>query len=125
MPSSSRFSPSHVGTVLDFRTRGVRRSARLALVLATAPLRRADLALFHEYRPPPAGGGHQFLRGLARELERRGLRVEANRISRGTGACFYTPFHFDLRRLRALARADCRMVHRVDGPVGVYRGRDE
>ena len=27
---------------------------------------RADLALFHEYAPPPSGGGHQFLRALRR-----------------------------------------------------------
>ena len=32
-----------------------------------------DLALFHEFEPPPAGGGHQFLRALVHELESRGL----------------------------------------------------
>ena len=41
----------------------------------------ADLALFHEFAPPPTGGGHQFLRALVGELERRGLAVEVNRIS--------------------------------------------
>ncbi|HWQ24358.1 MAG TPA: hypothetical protein VNK94_09665, partial [Gaiellaceae bacterium] len=40
---------------------------------------RADLALFHELEPPPTGGGHQFLRALLGELERRGLVVELNR----------------------------------------------
>ena len=44
---------------------------------------RADLALFHEFAPPPSGGGHQFLRALAGELARRGLAVEENRISGG------------------------------------------
>ena len=34
---------------------------------------RADVAIFHEHVPPPSGGGHQFLRALAGELERRGL----------------------------------------------------
>ena len=41
----------------------------------------ADLALFHEFVPPPSGGGHQFLRALAGELRARGLTVEENRIS--------------------------------------------
>jgi glycosyltransferase involved in cell wall biosynthesis len=86
---------------------------------------RADLALFHELVPSPAGGGHQFLRALASELERRGLVVELNRISRETPACLFNSFNFDFRRLRRFARRDCRMVHRVDGPIRVYRGFDD
>ncbi len=85
----------------------------------------ADLAIFHEYAPPPSGGGNQFLRALAGELERQGLRIETNRISGGTKACLFNSFNFDARRLRRFARADVRMVHRVDGPIGVYRGFDD
>lgn len=85
----------------------------------------ADLALFHEFAPPPTGGGHQFLRALVAELERRGLTVEANRISRATPVCLFNSFNFDFRRLRRFARSGCRMVHRVDGPIGVYRGFDD
>ena len=44
----------------------------------------ADVALFHELAPSPTGGGHQFLRALVSELERRGLTIEVNRISAGT-----------------------------------------
>jgi len=85
----------------------------------------ADLSVFHEYVPPPSGGGHQFVRALSRELERRGLRLEANRISRGTRTCLFNSFNFDAARLRRFAREDVRMVHRVDGPIGVYRGFDD
>jgi glycosyltransferase involved in cell wall biosynthesis len=85
----------------------------------------ADLALFHEFAPPPTGGGHQFLRALVSELERRGLAVEVNRISSATPVCLFNSFNFDFRRLRRLARPGCRMVHRVDGPIGVYRGFDD
>jgi glycosyltransferase involved in cell wall biosynthesis len=86
---------------------------------------RADLALFHEFAPPPTGGGHQFLRALIAELERRGLTVELNRISSETPACLYNSFNFDFRRLRRFARPECRMVHRVDGPIARYRGFDD
>jgi len=86
---------------------------------------RADLALFHQFAPPPSGGGHQFLRALVGELERRGLTVELNRISRGTGVCLFNSFNFDFRRLRRFARSDVRFVHRVDGPIGTYRGFDD
>jgi glycosyltransferase involved in cell wall biosynthesis len=86
---------------------------------------RADLAVFHEFRPPPYGGGNQFLLALVRELERRNLAVEVNRLSGGTPACLYNSFNFDFRRLRRFARDGVRMVHRVDGPIGVYRGFDD
>jgi len=86
---------------------------------------RADLALFHEFAPPPTGGGHQFLRALLAELQRRGLTVELNTISPGTTACLLNSFNFDFRRLRRFARDDVRFVHRVDGPIGTYRGFDD
>lgn len=87
--------------------------------------RRADVAVFHEYAPPPSGGGNQFVRALEGELHRRGLVVEENRISGGTPRCLLNSFNFDLARLRRFARDDVRMVHRVDGPIGVYRGFDD
>jgi glycosyltransferase involved in cell wall biosynthesis len=86
---------------------------------------RADLAVFHEFLPPPTGGGSQFLRALTGELRGRGLEVEINRISGGTPACLFNSFNFDFRRLRRFARDDCRLVHRVDGPIGSYRGFDD
>ena len=85
----------------------------------------ADLALFHRAAPPPSGGGHQFLRALSGELERRGMLVEENRISGGTDRCLFNSFNFDHARLRRFARDDVRMIHRVDGPIGVYRGFDD
>ena len=86
---------------------------------------RADVALFHEFSPPPYGGGNQFLLALKGELERRGLEVEANRISGETPMCLVNSFNFDFHRLRRLDRPGCRIVHRVDGPIGVYRGFDD
>ena len=85
----------------------------------------ADLAVFHEFAPPPYGGGNQFLLALVRELEGRGLEVEVNQLSGGTQACLYNSFNFDFGRLKRFARDGVRMVHRVDGPVGVYRGFDD
>ncbi len=85
----------------------------------------ADIALFHDFVPAPTGGGHQFLRALLGELERRGLTVELNRISRGTAVCLFNSFNFDFRRLGRFAREDVRFVHRVDGPISTYRGFDD
>jgi glycosyltransferase involved in cell wall biosynthesis len=86
---------------------------------------RSDVAVFHEFHRPPYGGGNQFLLALVGELQRRGLSVETNRLSGATPACLYNSFNFDFARLRRFARDDVRMVHRVDGPIGVYRGFDD
>jgi glycosyltransferase involved in cell wall biosynthesis len=109
------------------RTLGRRAGALAGTEVARLASRRdrADLALFHEYAPPPSGGGNQFVAALARELESRGLAVEWNRISGATPACLFNSFNFDFRRLRRFARDGVRMVHRVDGPIGVYRGFDD
>ena len=90
-----------------------------------ANFRSADISVFHGFVPAPYGGGNQFLRALWNELESRGWRLENNTISPATRACVYNSFNFDFDRLRALRRDRCRMVHRVDGPVSIYRGRDE
>lgn len=85
----------------------------------------ADIAMFHGFVPPPYGGGNQFLRALWNELESRGWKLENNTISPVTRACLYNSFNFDFDRLRAFRRPGCRMVHRVDGPIAIYRGRDD
>ena len=85
----------------------------------------ADVAIFHEFAPPPAGGGHQFLRGLRHEFAQRGWRVENNTISPTTRGCLFNSFNFDFDRLRRFQRSGCRLVHRVDGPISIYRGRDD
>jgi glycosyltransferase involved in cell wall biosynthesis len=86
---------------------------------------RSDVAVFHEFHEPPYGGGNQFLIALVGELESRGLSVETNRVSGQTPACLYNSFNFEFARLQRFARPDVRMAHRVDGPVGVYRGFDD
>ncbi|MFL5965574.1 MAG: glycosyltransferase family 4 protein [Gaiellaceae bacterium] len=106
-------------------TRAVVRPVRAEVEWAASRRGRADVAVFHDYAPPPSGGGNQFIRALTDELRRRGLDVEANRISGGTGACLFNSFNFDARRLLRFARDDVRMVHRVDGPIATYRGFDD
>jgi len=92
---------------------------------STFRFRHADIAIFHEFSPPPGGGAHQFLWALWAEFERRGLRIENNTFSHTTRACLFNSFNFNFDRLRRWRGVDCRRVHRVDGPIGVYRGWDD
>ena len=105
--------------------RAVRRLGGTEAARLSSRKGRADLAVFHEFEPPPSGGGHQFLSALIGELRRRGLDVEVNRLSGATPVCLFNSFNFDARRLRRFTHDGCRMVHRVDGPIGVYRGFDD
>ena len=102
-----------------------RRPLEILAAQILARFTRADLAIFHEFLPPPYGGGNQFLLALRRKFESLGWRTEANTISLTTRACLYNSFNFDFDRLRRFQRPGCRMVHRVDGPIGAYRGFDD
>jgi glycosyltransferase involved in cell wall biosynthesis len=117
--------PTDIARAARRTGRGLRRRIALEADLVRTRSGRADLAVLHELAPPPAGGGHQFVRALVRELESRGLAVELNRVSAGTPACLFNSFNFDLARLRRFAERGARMVHRVDGPIGAYRGFDD
>lgn len=85
----------------------------------------ADLSIFHEFEPPPTGGGHQFLRAFWKQAGAHGLLVENNTLSHTTRACLFNSFNFRESRLRRLWRDSVVYVHRVDGPIDVYRGRDD
>lgn len=104
---------------------GLRRNVLNYIALLEGRFTSADLSIFHEFEPPPAGGGHQFLRAFMRQAEAKGLRTENNRISHTARACLFNSFNFDERRLQLLKRRSILYVHRVDGPIDVYRGRDD
>lgn len=105
--------------------RRARQRARILRAQLAARGRRADLAVFHEFQPPPYGGGNQFLLGLVRTLEARGVEVDTNAIPPRTPACLFNSYNFDFGRLAAFRRNDCRFVHRIDGPLLAYRGFDD
>ncbi|MGI8421256.1 MAG: glycosyltransferase [Gaiellaceae bacterium] len=107
--------------------RRARWRARVERDAAGARRLRADLALFHDFAPAPAGGAHQSLRALVAECVRRGVRVENNRIPPTATACLFNSFNFDAERLELLARRvpGVRMVHRVGAVTTLYRGADD
>lgn len=90
-------------------------------------LRRRDpeLVIPYRFRPPPYGGSNQFLTALRGELRRRGLRVSDGAFGARTRACLLHSYLVDVGELRAAMPDGCRVVHRVDGPIELYRGRDD
>jgi len=85
-------------------------------------LPRGEIAIFHEFHRPPYGGGNQFLLALKEEFLKRGISVSVNRVGRRTRAVLFNSFNFDFDSILRLKGRGFRMVHRVDGPISVYRG---
>jgi glycosyltransferase involved in cell wall biosynthesis len=84
-----------------------------------------DLVIPYRFRRPPYGGSNQFLTALRGELSRRGLHVSDGRFGRTTRACLLHSYLVDVDRLAAAIPQGCRVVHRVDGPIKLYRGTDD
>lgn len=85
-----------------------------------------EITILHKFQKPPYGGGNQFLLALEKELKGRGLDVGRNKIGKNTKVCLFNAFHFDFDELSLLHKKfDPKMVHRVDGPVSLYRGVDQ
>ncbi len=106
-----------IKTVLDFLS--------TELSVLGSRFSSADLSIFHEFDPPPAGGGHQFLRAFVEQAKARCLKIENNTISHTTRACLFNSFNFNVKRLLRMKRNSVLYVHRVDGPIDIYRGRDD
>ena len=83
-----------------------------------------EISIFHAFHKPPYGGSNQFLLALRDELRDCGFRVGENHIAPRTKSCILNAFAFDSHLLRRKRRSGCRVLHRVDGPVGTYRGTD-
>lgn len=84
-----------------------------------------EICIFHEFHKPPYGGGNQFLLALVKELENQGCDVGINKVGRNTKACLFNSFNFNFEKLLSQSKKyDMRMIHRLAGPIGVYRGTD-
>ena len=88
-------------------------------------VRGDEIVIFHEFHKPPYGGGNQFLMALRKELRHRGFRV-GNRVGRDTKAVLMNSFNFNPDAMRRAKRKypKLRIVHRLAGPIGIYRGTD-
>jgi glycosyltransferase involved in cell wall biosynthesis len=80
-----------------------------------------ELAVIHEFHKPPYGGGNQFLLALIEELVRQGLDVSQNRVGKNTQTLLVNSFNFDFEKIRRYKGRGLRIIHRVDGPISVYR----
>ncbi len=80
-------------------------------------------ALWNDFRPPPYGGGNQFMIALEKALQRKGMKTQRN-TGAGADAHVFQSIWFDRKQFEAECEPDSVVIHRVDGPIQLYRGND-
>ncbi len=84
-----------------------------------------EICIFHQFQKPPYGGGNQFLLALTKELKNQGYDVGHNRVGPKTKVAMFNSFEFDQKKLKKYRKKyKARMLQRLAGPIGVYRGED-
>jgi glycosyltransferase involved in cell wall biosynthesis len=89
------------------------------------PETRLRISFWHEFQKPPYGGGNQFMLALKGVLESQGVRVDINRLNPDVDVHLCNSTWFDVKRFtRYSERRQLRLLHRIDGPISLYRGTD-
>lgn len=84
------------------------------------------VSFFREFVKPPYGGGNQFMLALKTGFEELGVRVLVNEVAEHIDGYFFDSLWFDEKLLAKLERiANPVVVHRIDGPIHLYRGKDK
>ena len=80
-------------------------------------------ALWNDFQPPPYGGGNQFMIALEGALQRKGMKVIRN-SGMGADAHIIQSIWFDRAQFDREYEEGAVVIHRVDGPIQLYRGND-
>lgn len=107
---------------------GLHRLLNAARHMVGLPIKRGSgicVSLWHEFHKPPYGGGNQFMMALRKALKNQGVRVLINQMSENVDVHLCNSAWFDVALFRkAIRRHHIRMLHRIDGPISLYRGSD-
>jgi hypothetical protein len=86
------------------------------IVRRVARKKSFTFALWNDYRPPPYGGGNQFMIALEGALQRKGMQVVRN-SGAGADAHVIQSIWFDRDRFRREREPGSVVIHRIDGPI--------
>jgi len=92
----------------------------LKALLSNKPI----ITILHKFCQPPWGGGNQFLLALKKVFEKKDYCV-LNKLSSKAFLCIYNSFTFDTSLLKKNNIGNMFMIHRVDGPTILVRGKDK
>lgn len=116
----SRFSPKPVAVEQAEDPAVLRREA---IAKRVGKKKTYTFALWNDFRPPPYGGGNQFMIALEGALIRKGMKVVRN-TGVGADAHVMQSIWFDRKVFDRELESGAVVIHRVDGPIQLYRGND-
>jgi len=84
---------------------------------------RLCISLWHEFVKPPYGGGNQFMLALENAFRRQGIVCVRNMLCPLVDVHICNSAFFNTARFeKASRRFPVKMIHRIDGPICLYRG---
>jgi len=89
---------------------------------------KLNVGVWHQFKQPPYGGGNQFMLALCKYLRRRTVKISENKIEPQIDCYLINSVHFEIERfldLKKRHKGALPVVHRIDGPIKVYRGIDQ
>jgi len=116
----SFLSPSPVNMA---STRDLAAKHRAEIIARVGKKTMYTFALWNDFRPPPYGGGNQFMIALEGALLRKGMKVVRN-TGVGADAHVIQSIWFDRKTFESELETGAAVIHRVDGPIQLYRGND-
>ncbi|MEW6068856.1 MAG: glycosyltransferase [Nitrospirota bacterium] len=89
--------------------------------------RRSDgkkISIYFRFQKPPWGGGNQFLLALTKMLVKKGWSVNHD-LNRNSQVVLINSFHIEFDKIKRLNRSRALILHRIDGPTILVRGKDK
>jgi glycosyltransferase involved in cell wall biosynthesis len=118
---STRFSPER-GRSGNFK-KVTKRKGGILGALFSGRLKDNKISIYFQFKKPPWGGGNQFLLALSKWLKKNGWSVD-NVMASNSKVFLFNSFHIDFKEVNKLKKSAKLMMHRIDGPTFLVRGRD-
>ncbi len=81
-------------------------------------------SIYFKFHKPPWGGGNQMLLALSKALTSKGWKI-SNKLRGTFSALLFNSFHINIDEAKKIRTRDKRIIHRIDGPTSLIRGKDE
>ena len=82
------------------------------------------VSIYFKFQKPPWGGGNQMLLALSKSLIDNGWKI-SNKLRGNFSALLFNSFHINLDEVEKIKTRNKRIIHRIDGPTLLIRGKDE
>lgn len=124
----SKFMQLYSETLTCCKSKICKSAANDPLIRSMITKTSANLTIgaWHKFVSPPYGGGNQFMLALCKSLRNKGVDIIENRFNKKIDCYLINSVHFARNKfIKEKRKNKIFVVHRIDGPIKIYRGVDE